>query len=269
MTEEHVTDRVLDIDRFLDETKFAGYQRITLPTGRVIPGVDRSPVADLIYPADLTGKSVLDVGCNYGFFLHDAIRRGAKRAVGIEADPAHYRVASTLATLWNGKIDVYQGLLEDVELKEKFDVILLLNVIHHVKDPIPVIRKVAGLCRGTLIVEFRQPHDPQFVRECFHKPEDWAHSHGRSIGQRVTRRVQNAIETRLLEQVTKRLPIIGVGSVEYHRSYFFSQLGFKNMFQVHNRLFKSVEFRPSIKRGQALAFCDCSPDGQPVALAQT
>jgi hypothetical protein len=60
-----------------------------------------------------------------------------------------------------------------------------------------------------------------------------------------------------VEQVTKRLPIIGVGSVEYHRSYFFSQLGFKNMFQVHNRLFKAVEFRPSLTRGQALAVCDC------------
>ena len=62
-----------------------------------------------------------------------------------------------------------------------------------------------------------------------------------------------------MEQVTKRLPIIGVGSVEYHRSYFFSQLGFKNMFQVHNGLFKGVEFRPSLTRGQALAICDCRP----------
>lgn len=45
-----------DIDRFISETKFSGYQQITLPGGRVIPGTDRSPVADLIYPSDLTGK---------------------------------------------------------------------------------------------------------------------------------------------------------------------------------------------------------------------
>jgi 2-polyprenyl-3-methyl-5-hydroxy-6-metoxy-1,4-benzoquinol methylase len=269
MVNEQAGTQALDMDRFLRETQFAGYQRITLPTGRVIPGADRSDVADLVYPADLTGRSVLDVGCNYGFFLHDAIRRGAKRAVGIEADSERYRVASTLATLWNGKIDVYQGLLEDVELKEKFDIVILLNVLHHVKDPMPVIRKLAGLCRGTLIVEFRQPHDAQFVRECFHKKGDYAQGGRRSIVQRATYRVQNAIESRLLEQVTKRFPVVGVGSVEYHRSYFFSQLGFKNMFQVHNRFFKSIEFRPSIKRGQALAFCDCSPDGQPVTEAQT
>ncbi len=259
MTRDHATTEPRDIDRFLSETEFAGYQRITLPDGRVIPGADRSPVADLVYPADLTGKSVLDVGCNYGFFLHDAIRRGAQRAVGIEADPERFRIASTLAMLWDGKIEVYEGLLEDLELNEQFDVVLLLNVLHHVKDPLPVVRKLAGLCRGTLIVEFRQPHDAEFVRECFHKPVASPQSGRRSIIQRATRRVQDAIETRLVQRLTKRLPIIGVGSVEYHRSYFFSQLGFKNMFQVHNGLFRGVEFRSSLTRGQTLAICDCRP----------
>jgi len=257
MTKQQADHETLDIDRFIRETEFAGYQQITLPSGRVIPGTDRSLTAELVYPADLRGKSVLDVGCNYGFFLHDAIRRGAKRAVGIEANPESFRIASTLATLWDGKIDVYQGLLEDVELKEKFDLVIFLNVIHHVKDPVPVVRKLASLCRGTLILEFRQPHDPQFVQECFHK-EKLPTARSRSLVRRITRRIRMATETRLMELATKRLPIIGVGSVEYHRSYFFSQAGFKNMFQVHNRLFKSVEFRPSRTRGQVLAICDCS-----------
>lgn len=256
MTGNPRTNEPLDIERFVNETEFAGYQQITLPSGRIIPGTDRSPAADLVYPADLTGKSVLDVGCNYGFFLHDAIRRGAKRAVGIEADPERFRIASTLATLWNGKIDVHEGLLEEVELSEKFDLIILLNVIHHVKDPVPVIRKLASLCRGTLIVEFRQPHDPQFIHECFHR-QHRAHLGQRSLARRISRRIRIALETRLVERVTRHLPIIGVGSVEYHRSYFFSQAGFKNMFQVHNQMFKGVEFRPSLTRGQALAICDC------------
>jgi 2-polyprenyl-3-methyl-5-hydroxy-6-metoxy-1,4-benzoquinol methylase len=257
MTKDHPTNAILDIDRFIRETEFSGYQQITLPTGRVIPGVDRSPVADLVYAADLTGRSVLDVGCYYGFFLHDAIRRGAKRAVGIESDPERFRIASTLARLWDGRIDVYEGLLEDVELNEQFDVILLLNVIHHVKDPVPVIRKLASLCRGTLIVEFRQPHDPQFVLECFHTKTRTTAGR-RSLVRRISHRMRMAIESRLVELVTKRLPIIGVGSVEYHRSYFFSQVGFKNMFQVHNGLFKSIEFRYSLTKAQALAICDCS-----------
>jgi SAM-dependent methyltransferase len=241
------------IERFIAETTFSGYQRVILPDGRIIPGVDRSPVANLVFPHDLGGKSVLDVGCYYGFFLHDAIRRGASRAVGIEADPERFRIASALAPLWDGKIEIHEGLLENVELAEKFDVVLFLNVLHHVKDPLPVIRKLAGMCRGTLIVEFRQPHDSQFVSECFHQQP-----RGSSLWKRSSRRVRLALETRLVERVTRHLPVIGVGSVEYHRSYFFSRAGFRNMFQVHNRLFKSVEFRSSITRGQALAICDCS-----------
>jgi SAM-dependent methyltransferase len=251
------TASMFDIDRFIAETKFSGYQRVVLPNGRIIPGADRSPAADLIFPAELRGKSVLDVGCYYGFFLHEAIRRGASKAVGIEADPERFRIASTLARLWEGKIDVHEGLLEDVELEEKFDVVMFLNVLHHVKDPVPVIRKLASFCRGTMIVEFRQPHDPQFIAECFHGGRETGTGQRSLIG-RGSRRIRMAIETRLVERVTRHLPIVGVGSVEYHRSYFFSQRGFRNMFQIHNQLFKSVEFRPSTSKGQTLAFCDCS-----------
>lgn len=257
MTSAQGRSEAFDVDRFINETTFTRYQRITLPGGRVIPGTDRSRVADLIYPSDLTGKSVLDVGCYYGFFLHEAIRRGAARAAGIEADPERFRIASTLARLWDGRIDIHQGAVEELELNEKFDLVLLLNVLHHVKDPVPVIRKLAGLCRGTMIVEFRQPHDAQFVSECFHKDRTADPVKG-SLIRRSGHRVRMALETRLMEQITKRLPLIGVGSIEYHRSYFFSQAGFRNMFQVHNRLFRSIEFRRSVTRGQALAICDCS-----------
>ncbi|HEX2609897.1 MAG TPA: methyltransferase domain-containing protein [Gemmatimonadales bacterium] len=246
-----------DIERFIAETKFSGYQQITLPSGRIIPGTDRSPVADLIYPSDLTGKSVLDVGCYYGFFLHEAIRRGAQRAVGIEADAERFHIASTLAPLWEGKVRIHEGLLENVELDQKFDVVLFLNVLHHVKDPLEVIRKLADLCRGTLVVEFRQPHDSQFVMECFHRNRSRKASSGGSLVRRGAHRLRMAVETRLVERVARELPIVGVGSVEYHRSYFFSKQGFKNMFQVHNRLFRDIEFRPSKSRGQILAFCQC------------
>jgi SAM-dependent methyltransferase len=161
-----------------------------------------------------------------------------------------------LAGLWDGKVEIRQGLLEEVELQEKFDIVLFLNVLHHVKDPVPVIRKLASLCRGSLIVEFRQPHDPQFVVECFHQSSRAPGK--RSLVQRGARRLRVKAEARMMEWATKRLPIIGVGSVEYHRSYFFSEAGFRNMFQVHNGLFRSVEFRPSRTRGQTLAICDCT-----------
>lgn len=37
-------------------------------------------------PADLTGKTVLDVGCNAGFYALEIKRRGAARVLGIDSD---------------------------------------------------------------------------------------------------------------------------------------------------------------------------------------
>jgi tRNA (mo5U34)-methyltransferase len=38
-------------------------------------------------PADLRGCTVLDIGCNAGFYTFEMKRRGADRVVGIDSDP--------------------------------------------------------------------------------------------------------------------------------------------------------------------------------------
>src|SRR3954452_9509649 len=37
-------------------------------------------------PADLSGKSVLDIGCNAGFYSLEMKRRGAARVLGVDSD---------------------------------------------------------------------------------------------------------------------------------------------------------------------------------------
>src|SRR5438552_2149855 len=37
-------------------------------------------------PEDLTGRSVLDIGCNGGFYCFELARRGAARVLGIDSD---------------------------------------------------------------------------------------------------------------------------------------------------------------------------------------
>jgi len=249
----------LNVKEFIKNTEFTGYQRIVLPSGQIIPGTNRLPLAELIFPTNFESKTVLDVGCYYGYFLHEAIRRGAGRAVGFEADAERYRISSSLAQLWDDKVEIVQGLLEEIEYSEKFDYVFFLNVLHHVKDPLDVMQKLAKLCRGTLVVEFRQLNDQQFIYECFHKPgEVEVNTIPRSIPLKALHRLKLKAQSKLVELLTRNMPLVGVGSVEYDRSFYFSQLGFKNMFQVHNKLFKSVQFRPSLTPGQVLAFCDCS-----------
>ena len=40
-------------------------------------------------PKDLTGKSVLDIGCNAGFYSIEMKRRGAERVLGVDFDPRY------------------------------------------------------------------------------------------------------------------------------------------------------------------------------------
>ena len=248
--------QIEEILKFVEGANFnRGYQKITLPNGTIISGNDRSSVANQIYPERLDEKTVMDVGCDYGFFLHNAIERGAKRAVGVELNDSNYEIASTIAPLWDGKVEIKHGLIEDMEFDEKFDYILFLNVIHHVKNPVAVMRKLAGLCRETLVVEFRQPYDVQFLTE-----RDKLRQ--LNVGNRVLcklRRIRAQIKSNVIRSVTKGVPLMGVGSVEFHRVCYYNELAFRNMFIVHHKLFRDVKFKRSHKNkgGQILAFCDC------------
>ena len=248
-----------EIDEFIRNTSFTGYQKITLPSGQVIPGKDRKPLADRIFPENFSGKTYLDVGSYYGFFLHEAVNRGASRAVGIEADAERFRISAKLASLWDGKIEILEGLVEEVECSEQFDVVTFLNVLHHVTDPMKVMKRLASLCKGTLIVEFRQPVDNQFLVECFHTYEQTKPKQQSVLGKKI-RKARMKIERIFMNWVMKRIPMIGVASIQYHRTYFFTPKAFYNAFVVHEKLFRDVEFRPSLKKGQIVAFCDCRPE---------
>jgi tRNA (mo5U34)-methyltransferase len=47
-------------------------------------------------PKDLSGKSVLDIGCNAGFYSMEMKRRGAERVLGIDSDD-HYLAQARFA----------------------------------------------------------------------------------------------------------------------------------------------------------------------------
>jgi tRNA (mo5U34)-methyltransferase len=88
-------------------------------------------------PADLTGKTVLDIGCNAGFYSQEMKRRGAAHVVGIDADPAYLAQARFAADV-NGvdiefrELDVYQV----AQLGRKFDLVLFMGVLYHLRHPL-------------------------------------------------------------------------------------------------------------------------------------
>ena len=78
-------------------------------------------------PADLEGRSVLDIGCNAGFYSIEMKKRGAGRVLGIDSDD-RYLDQARLASQTLGFPDIeYRNLsVYDVgALGEKFDLCLL------------------------------------------------------------------------------------------------------------------------------------------------
>ena len=88
-------------------------------------------------PADLRGQTVLDVGCNAGFYSLEMKKRGAARVVAIDTDEgylAQARFASQVADLpiEFRRMSVY----EVAQLREKFDLVLYLGVSYHLRHPL-------------------------------------------------------------------------------------------------------------------------------------
>lgn len=88
-------------------------------------------------PKDLRGKTVLDIGCNAGFYSIEMKRRGASRVVAIDHD-AGYLAQARFAAETNGmeidfrEMDVYSI----AQLGERFDVVLFLGVLYHLRHPL-------------------------------------------------------------------------------------------------------------------------------------
>jgi len=88
-------------------------------------------------PTDLRGKSVLDVGCNAGFYSIQMKRRGAARVVAIDSNPGYLQQARFAAEVSQADIEFHQlDVYQVAQLKEKFDLVLFMGVLYHLRHPL-------------------------------------------------------------------------------------------------------------------------------------
>lgn len=86
---------------------------------------------------DLTGKTVVDVGGNTGYFTFEAVKAGARRVGYYEGNAEHAGFVEAAAGLlkMSGSIKVNRRyMLFGPGEAEKCDIMLLLNVLHHLGD---------------------------------------------------------------------------------------------------------------------------------------
>ena len=88
-------------------------------------------------PADLRGKTVLDIGCNAGFFAMEMKRRGADRVLAIDFDEAYLNQARFAAEVEGLDIEFRQMSVYDVAaIGETFDIVFFIGVFYHLRHPL-------------------------------------------------------------------------------------------------------------------------------------
>jgi tRNA (mo5U34)-methyltransferase len=116
------------------------------------PAVKFQRFAEAI-PNDLTGKSVLDIGCNGGFYSLEMKRRGAARVLGIDFDEDYLAQARFAAGVVGLEIDFAKMSVYDVgAIGEKFDLVVFMGVLYHLRHPLLALDLIHEHVAGDLML---------------------------------------------------------------------------------------------------------------------
>ncbi len=116
---------------FDNQTFFDGYKALRNGECNANDLIEQPAMRKLI--PDLSGKSVLDLGCGYGHNCIDFVRSGAEKVVGIDISEKMLEVAKSESA--NEKIRYVNMSMTDIgKLNERFDFIYSSLSFHYVKD---------------------------------------------------------------------------------------------------------------------------------------
>ncbi|HEX9942209.1 MAG TPA: TIGR04290 family methyltransferase [Thermoanaerobaculia bacterium] len=106
-------------------------------------------------PADLSGWTALDIGCNAGFYSFELARRGAT-VTGIDHDPHYLRQARWAAGQFGlgTRVRFLEMQVYDLAANaETYDLVLFMGVLYHLRYPLLGLDIVARRVRKRMIFQ--------------------------------------------------------------------------------------------------------------------
>jgi len=119
------------------------------------PNVKWKNIAPAI-PEDLSGATVLDIGCNGGFHSIELKKRGASRVLGVDVDDRYLNQARFAAQVLDLEIEFAKCSVYDVDsIPGQFDYVLFMGVFYHLRYPLYALDKVIKKIKtkGTLVFQ--------------------------------------------------------------------------------------------------------------------
>ncbi|PYQ42249.1 MAG: TIGR04290 family methyltransferase [Acidobacteria bacterium] len=105
-------------------------------------------------PASLAGKSVLDIGCNGGFYSIEMKRRGAEYVLGIDVDDRYLNQARFAADTLGFDIDFRKCSVYELDsIPGQFDYVVFMGVFYHLRYPLLGLDLAVKKAAGTFIFQ--------------------------------------------------------------------------------------------------------------------
>jgi tRNA (mo5U34)-methyltransferase len=153
MTPAGIADRVRELGDWFQNMNLGGVE--TAPNHFLgdYPSIKWRRFAAAI-PADLRGRTVLDIGCNAGFYSQEMKRRGADRVLGIDTDERYLAQARFAAGVADLDIEFRRlSVYELPSLGETFDVVLFMGVLYHLRYPLLALDLLARRTRRLMVFQ--------------------------------------------------------------------------------------------------------------------
>lgn len=119
--------------------------------------------------AEISGGSMLDVGCNAGYNCIDAAKRYGLSCTGIDVVPRHIEVARFLSEIAGVNAKLFIASAETFSRPEEFDVVLHFGTLYHLPNPVLALRTTFDNLRpgGYLALETQVYDHPEDANICY------------------------------------------------------------------------------------------------------
>ena len=105
-------------------------------------------------PSDLEGATVLDIGCNAGFYSIEMKRRGASYVLGIDVDDRYLNQARFAARTLGLEIEFRRCSVYELDsISGQFDFVVFMGVFYHLRYPLLGLDLAVKKVNGQLIFQ--------------------------------------------------------------------------------------------------------------------
>ena len=152
LTPEYIRKRVAELGDWFQNIDLRGVHTAPAHFLGDYPAIKWQRFAHAI-KADLSGLTVLDIGCNAGFYSIELKKRGADRVLGIDSDPKYLAQARFATEVHELDIEFRQLSVYELDLlRERFDVVLFMGVLYHLRYPLLALDMVRQYAVKDLMV---------------------------------------------------------------------------------------------------------------------